>query len=665
MDKYGIKENRKRNGECMTFNEIILKMFKHNFRRYLLFFLCNSFTVMIFFVYASLYTNRDFNDAYKVDPSISSNLFAPGLGIVLFSVFLVIYAQSAYMKNRKKDFGLFLVLGMTNKDIKKIILVENAIIAAASIIIGIAAGTQFSYLFFCVVSQIINTSLHFSLNLGAYLITILFFVIIYCVVILCSIVLTSNYRIIRLLKDGRRSDINSFSGVVWVFIGGAFFILSVVVIILNKQNDIGLLVSMLLCFSGIMLILSNVPNIYEFFIAKLSRADNNSSKYNHIVVTTDLKYSIGQSKKIMLIVTILISITIFFISLALKLMSGAMGLAIENYPFHVEYTELYGKNNISEKELNEIIHSSPTPFNEMRKITFLTTRYITILSSENLNQSLGTSIRVEDGHFISLFPVVPDDGYTHDYSELASFDISSKSKENVLLPSGKLIKVLFNVPTLLSNNHFIIINEKEYSFLAQSNSNFKVSKGVINLVNFNDWRKTGQFVEQLSKALRQYNEHYTEPYFATRELDNKLFSPSSRIQNYEQSMQSASFLLFLLTFVGVLFFFSSTVVIHFHLQSKKEYERGKLLKLLKIGITSSEFRIIVTKELRVLFYTPYIMAIIASLCFYVEVQAIQGNIYDFMFPIAIGLLGLLFQALYLKWYKIWYIRGIWREVGGY
>ena len=649
----------------MTFNEIILKMFKHNFRRYLLFFLCNSFTVMIFFVYASLYTNRDFNDVYQVDPSISSNLIAPGLGIVLFSVFLVIYAQSAYMKNRKKDFGLFLVLGMTNKDIKKIILVENAIIAAASIIIGIAAGTQFSYLFFCIVSQIINTSLHFSLSLRGYLITILFFAIIYCVVILFSLVLTSNYKIIRLLKDGRKSDKNSFNGAVWLFIGGAIILLSVVVIMLRKENNMALLVSMLLCFSGIMFILSNVPNIYDFCKTKLSRANNKSSTYNHIVVTTDLKYSIGQSKKIMLIITILISITIFFISFALKLMSGAMGLAIENCPFHVEYTQLYDKNKISEKELNEIIRSSATPLNEMKKVDFLTTRYITILSSDILNKNFGTSIKVEDGHFLSLFPVVPDDGYVHDYSELSSLDISSNSKENVLLPNGKLIKVLFNVPVSLSNNHFIIVNEKEYSLLAQNNSNIKVNKGVINLINFNDWRKTGQAVEQLSKALRQYNEHHTESYFATRELDNKLFSPTSRIQTYEQSMQSASFLLFLLTFVGVLFFFSSTVVIHFHLQSKKEYERGKLLKLLKIGITSSEFRKIVTKELSVLFYTPYIMAIIASLCFYVEVQAVQGNIYDFMFPIAVGLLGLLFQALYLKWYKSWYIRGIWREVGRY
>ena len=647
----------------MTFNEIILKMFKHNFRRYLLFFLCNSFTVLIFFVYASLYTNRDFNNIYIVDPSISSNLIAPGLGIVLFSVFLVVYAQSAYMKNRKKDFGLFLVLGMTNTDIKKIILVENVIIAATSIITGIAAGTQFSYLFFCIVSRIIKTSLRFSLNIRAYLITILFFAIIYCIVILCSIVLTSNYKIIRLLKDGRRSDSNGFSGAVWVFIGCTLILLSVVVIILKKENDMELLVSMLLCFSGIMLILSNVPNIYEFFIAKLSRTNNNSSRYNHIVVITDLKYSIGQSKKIMLIVSILISITIFFISLALKLMSGAMVLATENYPFHVEYTQLYGKNNISEKELNEIIRSSTTPLNEMKKVDFLTTRYITILSSDILNKNFGTSIKVEDGHFLSLFPVVPDDGYVHDYSELSSLDISSNSKEKMLLPSGKLIKVLFNVPVSLSNNHFIIVNEKEYTLLAQNNSKLKVSKGVINLINFNDWRKTGQVIEQLTKALKQYNEHHTESFFATRELDNKLFSPTSRIQTYEQSMQSASFLLFLLTFVGALFFISSTVVIHFHLQSKKEYDRGKLLKLIKIGITSSEFKKIVTKELRVLFYTPYIMAIIASQCFYVKVEAVQGNIYDFIFPIVIGLLGLLFQALYLKWYKTWYIRGIWREVG--
>ena len=647
----------------MTFNEIIIKMFKHNFKRYLLFFLCNSFTVMIFFVYASLYTNRDFNNVYIVDSSISSNLIAPGLGIVLFSVFLAIYAQSAYMKNRKKDFGLFLVLGMTNKDIKKIIAVENTIIASASIITGIAAGTQFSYLFFCIVSQIINTSMHFSLNPTTYIITIIFFVIIYCIVILISLVLTSNYKIIRLLKDGRRSDINSFSGTVWIFIGCVLTLLSIAVIILFREKDMALLASMLFCFSGIMLILSNLPNIYEYLVAKLSRADDNDAKYSHIVATTDLKYSIGQSKKIMLIVTILISITIFFISLSLKLMSGAMGLAIENYPFHIEFTQAYGKNNISDKELEVILHSGETPLEEMKKVNFLSSRYITILSSDNLNKSLGTSINVEDGSFISLFPVVPDDGYFHDYTEISSLDISSDSQHKTLLPCGKLIKVLFNVPPSLSDNHFIIVNEKEYSYLAKKTSNVKVSNGVINLMNFKDWRKTSKVVEQLSNALRQYNEHYTEPYFDTREMDNKFFGPSSRIQNYEQSMHSASFLLFLLVFVGLLFFISSTVVMHFHLQSNKEYERQKLLKLIKLGITSSEFKKIITVEFRVLFLTPYILAIIASLCFYVEVQGIQGKSYDFLFPIAIGLMGLLLQALYLVFYKRWYVHNLWREIG--
>ncbi|HZK71345.1 MAG TPA: FtsX-like permease family protein, partial [Clostridia bacterium] len=110
----------------MNFNQISFKIFKANLRRYLLFFFCSSFAIMIFFTYSTILTNKDFMNPNKVNSSISSMLIAPSLGIVLFSVLFIIYAHSSFVKFRKTEFGLFMVLGMTNWDIGRIMLFENS-----------------------------------------------------------------------------------------------------------------------------------------------------------------------------------------------------------------------------------------------------------------------------------------------------------------------------------------------------------------------------------------------------------------------------------------------------------------------------------------------------------------------------------------------------------
>ncbi len=95
------------------------KMLKANLRRYLLYYLCSSFTVMIFFTYSTLWTNKDFTNPNKVNTMISSNIIAPGIILLAFSIFFIFYTQNAFDKYRKSEFGLFMVLGLTHKNIVK------------------------------------------------------------------------------------------------------------------------------------------------------------------------------------------------------------------------------------------------------------------------------------------------------------------------------------------------------------------------------------------------------------------------------------------------------------------------------------------------------------------------------------------------------------------
>lgn len=160
----------------MTFNQILFKIFKANFRRYMLFFLCSSFAIMIFFTYSTILTNKDFMDSSKVNSSISSMLIAPSIGIILFSILFVIYAHTSFVKFRKTEFGLFMLLGMTNWNINRIMFLENSLIGLCSLATGLISGTVFSKLFYVLVSKIIDLKgIDFTISYRSYLFTVVFF----------------------------------------------------------------------------------------------------------------------------------------------------------------------------------------------------------------------------------------------------------------------------------------------------------------------------------------------------------------------------------------------------------------------------------------------------------------------------------------------------------
>jgi hypothetical protein len=120
----------------MTFSRIALKILKANIRRYLLLFLCGSFTILVFSQYATIYLNRDLIASFR---SGRSMLYAPTLVIVLFSCFFMIHSHRSFARDRMREFGLFMTLGMTKAGIGRIVLAENGLISFLSSIHGSAS----------------------------------------------------------------------------------------------------------------------------------------------------------------------------------------------------------------------------------------------------------------------------------------------------------------------------------------------------------------------------------------------------------------------------------------------------------------------------------------------------------------------------------------------
>lgn len=135
----------------MNFNHIIIKTFKANFKKFLSYFLCCSFSITVFFMYTTLILNNDINRSItsfgKEGTAIKTMIYSSLIALILFSIVFMSYSHVSFINCRKKEFELYSILGMNKHDIKKLILFENLFIAVSSLLTGLISGSVFGRLF--------------------------------------------------------------------------------------------------------------------------------------------------------------------------------------------------------------------------------------------------------------------------------------------------------------------------------------------------------------------------------------------------------------------------------------------------------------------------------------------------------------------------------------
>jgi len=584
----------------------------------------------------------------KINSSISSNLIAPSLGIVLFSVLFIIYAHASFAKFRRTEFGLFMVLGMTNWDIGRIMLFENSLIWFFSLLTGLVSGTLFSGLFYFLISKLVDVKeIPFSALFESYLYTVIFFTVIYVLVIFINFIVISNYEIVSLLKETRKADRNLISKPYLAFIGLIIIGLSFFDMLINYTtgNSAVFIRSFSLCFLGIYLLISNII----WFISKILSKE----KYTkNILFISNLKYTFGQSKNILFIISVLVSMTIFFCSFAGSLLSDSQTFATQYNPYHIAYTEVFDKNKLTDIQLNNIIKNGETQLDSYKSMEFIyeASAKRMVLSDEILNSTLGSRIQVEKDHFINLFQVVMDDGYQHDLYEMKQLEIKTTTGSYKYVSQGQMTEVLFNRPPLAMA--YVILNNSDYLKVKAEIDPIKISS--IKLINFKDWYKTKGILDTLSHELEIYNINNTRV-----SPSDIMFKPVSRISDYLEHKQGGSFILFLFSFIGVLFFLSSGVILHFKLLIEFEREKIKYKKLYKIGITKKEISSTISKELKVLFILPVLIGSMVAI-FYSYSMLVGLEMSAIKYSLIFGLIYLGLQFVFYLLYKRFYIKKFYR-----
>lgn len=197
----------------MMYFKLALKNVKKSFKDYAIYFFTLIVGVSIFYMFNSMDSQAimlELSDTkHKMLEQMSEVLGIISVFVAFVLAFLIVYASRFLMKRRKKEFGIYMLLGMKKQRISKIILTETLLVGFLSLIVGLGVGIGLSQLMSIIVANMFEanmTKFAFTFSKAALIKTILYFAIIYFVVMIFNVISVSRCKLIDLMNSNRKTE---------------------------------------------------------------------------------------------------------------------------------------------------------------------------------------------------------------------------------------------------------------------------------------------------------------------------------------------------------------------------------------------------------------------------------------------------------------------------
>lgn len=177
---------------------------------YLVYLLTLTLAVTVFYAFNTISVQADLVLEEEGMPELLGSIML-GLTVFLAVVmgFLMVYANNFIMKRRKKEFGLYQVLGMSRGQVSCVMAFETAIVSSGALVLGIALGVGFSQLMTFFTASLFKTQIrdfHFFFSVPAFLITVGCLVAIFLVTLVFNLGVVRRAKVIDLMSAGRKNE---------------------------------------------------------------------------------------------------------------------------------------------------------------------------------------------------------------------------------------------------------------------------------------------------------------------------------------------------------------------------------------------------------------------------------------------------------------------------
>ena len=644
---------------------------KKNAKMYIPFVLSCILTIMMYYMVSSLSMNP--NMMNMIGGDVMQQILSLGIYVItVFAVIFLFYTNSFLIKRRKREFGLFNILGMEKKHLSIVIALESIIVFLVSMVLGIGIGILLDKAFYLLIAKMLNASiaLGFYISYQSIVNSIILFFIIFLLMYVFSLIQINLSNPIELLhgdqhgeKEPKTKWLLALIGLICLGTGYymsvsiqdpvtafAFFMVAVILVVIGTY---------MLFTAGSIVILKLLRKNKRYYY-----------KTNHFISVSNMIYRMKQNAVGLGNICILSTMVLVMLSTTISLWVGMNDIIETRFPRDITVSinsvdsnqALYTIDDMNYaieqagiQTEDELVYRtlSVSAFNQGNTYTF-----------GNENMSLQDISNVVVLYFITL----------DDYNRTEGTNVSLAPDEVLVFPSGKqfdhktidIASNTFKVNGILDS----IKADSNYSANLQ-NSMFVIVDSMDTLFMIDDLQKQAygdnasyihtSYDFNLSKSEEMSVKEATDALIANYPGDTTYMMVDTQEGNYEDLLSLYASFLFIGIFLSFLFIMA-TVLIMYYKQITEGYEDKKRFEIMqKVGLDKREVKKTINSQVLTVFFLPLVVAAIHIVFAFPMIEKMlrllyldNTNLYIMTTVICFGVFALVYVLIYFLTSKVYY-----------
>lgn len=605
------------------YTKLAITNIKNNRQFYFPYLLTGIITVAMFYIMCALESN----------PGIQSMPGAKDLGLILrlgigvigiFAVIFLFYTNSFIIKRRKKELGIYNILGMEKRHIAKILSKEAFFTAIIAIGGGLVTGVLFHKLACMLLYRMIgfNGGITFSFSKKGVMITAILFAIVYLLTYIYDLFQVQLANPIELLQSGNKGEREPKTKAIMAVLGvlclGTGYFIAI-----TTKNPIKALT---LFFVAVILVIIGTYLLFTAgSIALLKILRRNKGYYyqtKHFTSVSGMIYRMKQNAVGLANICILSTMVLVAVSTTVSLYVGIEDIMKERYPNEITISAYYDTGAPAEDSIAPIVEKSVKESGrKIRHEEDYLELYFAAIKDQG-QYSLDKEKVKTAGDRVSGFVVLTREDCKKKYNEeipelaeneVALFTIKKTDMDTLVLENRsyhvKEIKQFENtedfetIADMMDEYYYVIVNDVQdmerlwqlQKDIYQENSS-SISRQVRLDIDGDSEQKKECF-ENIKTALGP-------------EQAKARILIDSRQSSLDEFYQIYGGFLFLGLFLGILFLMI-TVLIIFYKQISEGYDDKERFSIMeKVGMSNDEVKATIRSQVRTVFFLPILMAAI-------------------------------------------------------
>ncbi|EKS4342552.1 FtsX-like permease family protein [Clostridium sporogenes] len=648
------------------YSKIALKNIKKSYKDYTIYFLTLILAVCIFYSFNSIESQK-----VLIEIKFMSEIMKGISGVsVLVSIILgglIVYANNFLIKRRKKELGIYMILGMGKRKISRVLVTETFIVGVISLVGGLILGIGVSQGLSTFTLKLFDVGMDeykFIVSTSAIGKTILYFGTMFLLVMIFNVFVISKYKVIDLLiANIKNEDIKFKNPFIYlltfvlclIFLGFSYKSLLEIRFDLERNMSIPIalaIVGTVLFFfslAGVILYVTNKNKKIYFKGLNMFVLKQMNSKVNTNFISMSL-------------ICLMLFITIVVLSTGINFKKVKEEERRKITPFDVSVT-LYNKdeNKNQKNHIEDMLNKIDFQKSKNEKYAVYNDYYTGLKASELLKIEERNFARYDVyfskiSDYNKILKLKGEKEITLNKSEVLILSssggainlINEKLKSNrrinikgieYLVKNDKVIEENLKTSSIADNFCTVVMNDEFVS-------DYKISSSILNVMYLDKNR------EENNKKYNKINDNYIKDEYKNLDISIDAITKDGV---YSKSKGITSMMLFIAIYLGIVFLITSMAVLALQQLSEASdsIERYKALK--RIGANKKMIDKTIFIQTLAYFSLPVILALIHSMVVIKIINDLTSMIINTIkFRSSILITVLIFVIVYLGYFYITY-----------